>query len=157
MEKKEFTRISEPRKQRRRILVFTASWCAPCRRFREEIAPKLRAEDWKIGTGPNNHLQYVDVSSGLPEGIEALPTFVLIEDGRELRRRVGELDQWEIGELYKGYSEKPREKSARKSSQISPETDFVAPVQTFRPILQPAVPFTGRNWGGFPSFCTGNT
>lgn len=91
----------------RRLLVYTASWCRPCRRFREEVLPKLEAAGWDVGEEPTDHVQLIAVGTDPPEGIESLPTFVLLEDGREARRHVGVLDAWGVGELVKGFSERP--------------------------------------------------
>ena len=82
-----------------RLLVYTASWCRPrhgapsaCRRFRESVLPKLEAAGWDVGNKPTNHVQLIEVGTILPDGIESLPTFVLVEDGQEVRRHVGVLD-----------------------------------------------------------------
>lgn len=70
--------------------------------------PRLQAAGWTVGAEATNHLQLIEVAGALPTGIEALPTFILVEDGREIRRRIGDLDPWSIGELFKGDSERPR-------------------------------------------------
>lgn len=85
----------------RRILMFTASWCGPCVRWKRQIAPLLESTGWKIGVEPWNHIQYVDADGPLVEryGVQALPTFILVDDGAEVERRVGFIDQWQVGEL----------------------------------------------------------
>lgn len=91
----------------RRLVVYTARWCGPCRTFEHEVLPKLVAAGWRVGDGPRNHITLIACDGCLPPGIEALPTFVLIEHGRETDRRVGLLDEWDVGEFVKGYSERP--------------------------------------------------
>lgn len=93
--------------RRKRLLVYTAPWCGPCRRFQSMVVPKLVAAGWEVGDESTDHVQLVEVGETLPAGIEALPTFVLLEDGRESRRQVGFLDAWGVGELVKGYREHP--------------------------------------------------
>ncbi len=56
-----------------------------------------------IGPGKENHIQTIDVDdrSDLPAGygIDAVPAWILIDDGIEQRRRYGLLDPFEVGDL----------------------------------------------------------
>jgi thiol-disulfide isomerase/thioredoxin len=100
---------------RRRLLVYTASWCGPCRTFKAVALPRLVSVGWRVGDGPRDHISFIECDACLPAGITALPTFVLLEDGREISRHVGALDEWGVGELVKGYSERPPTPTARIS------------------------------------------
>lgn len=66
-----------------KLLVFTASWCGPCKAFK----PTLAELD-------QSRLQYLDIDE-FPEiredyGVQSVPTTVLVdEDGEELERMVG--------------------------------------------------------------------
>ncbi|NCX55913.1 MAG: hypothetical protein EBW87_01750 [Burkholderiaceae bacterium] len=47
-----------------RVLFFHASWCKPCVEALEgpqEFPDWLRKAGWKIGVGPENHIQLVDI------------------------------------------------------------------------------------------------
>jgi len=69
----------------RHVLYFTADWCNPCQRTRP-ITDELKRE------GLVDFL-YVDVDTELKLaeqfGIKSIPTYVLIEDGKEVKRMNG--------------------------------------------------------------------
>ena len=92
---------------RRRLVVYTADWCGPCRVFKSNALPRLAAAGWRIGPDPHDHIALVDCQTCLPAGIDSLPTFVLLEGDVEISRACGTLDEWDIGRLVKGYSERP--------------------------------------------------
>lgn len=138
-----------------RLLVYTASWCRPrhgapsaCRRFREEVLPKLEAAGWEVGNEPTNHIQLIAVGETPPEGIESLPTFVLVEDGREVRRHVGVLDAWGVGELVKGYSERPEPILSRRGATLS----GTIPLSITQSALAPPLRQRCRRCGRFHAF-----
>lgn len=66
------------------VLFFNASWCGPCRQMKPIVA-SLRAEGY--------HLRDIDVDHQRPlaakYGISAVPTFVFVENGREVNRFSG--------------------------------------------------------------------
>jgi len=69
----------------RHVLYFTADWCNPCQRTRP-ITDELKRE------GLVDFL-YVDVDTELKLaeqfGIKSIPTYVFIEDGKEVKRMNG--------------------------------------------------------------------
>ena len=69
----------------RHVLYFTADWCNPCQRTRP-ITDELKRE------GLVDFL-YVDVDTEIELmqqfGIKSVPTFVLIEEGLEVKRMTG--------------------------------------------------------------------
>lgn len=68
------------------IYYFTAEWCQPCKRTRP-IVEELNKEQTVAG------FQIVDVDSAhdlvKTFNISSVPTFVLFEDGVEIKREVG--------------------------------------------------------------------
>ena len=69
----------------RHVLYFTADWCNPCQRTRP-ITDELKRE------GLVDFL-YIDVDTELKLaeqfGIKSIPTYILIEDGKEIKRMNG--------------------------------------------------------------------
>ncbi|MBV6651873.1 MULTISPECIES: thioredoxin domain-containing protein [Hoeflea] len=73
------------------MIMFEQAGCAWCQRFNEEIAPA-----WpKTEQGQRAPLRHVDIHQPLPEDLAGIPierftpTFVLVEDGREIARLRG--------------------------------------------------------------------
>jgi len=67
------------------ILYFTAEWCNPCQRTRP-VAEELKRE------GAIDFL-FIDADTEIELlekfGIKSIPTYILIEDGKEIRRMNG--------------------------------------------------------------------
>jgi Thioredoxin len=89
--------------RRKRLLYFTASWCAACR-GNDATLRVLKSRGWQIGPGEENHIQIVDLDAR-PDlqaryAVRGVPTWVLIEDGRERRRCCGVLDPFAVGRLF---------------------------------------------------------
>jgi thioredoxin-related protein len=73
------------------MIMFEQAGCAWCQRFNKEIAPA-----WpKTEQGQRAPLRHVDIHQPLPEDLADIPierftpTFVLVEDGREIARLRG--------------------------------------------------------------------
>jgi thioredoxin-like negative regulator of GroEL len=81
----------------RHILYFTAEWCNPCKRTRP-IAEALDRDGIM-------KFQFIDADDNgdlcRKFEIKAVPTFILIEDGNELRRMNGAKTQDQIEEFIK--------------------------------------------------------
>lgn len=71
------------------LVMFDASWCSYCRLFKSEVLPDYDEHE----LGQLAPIQIVDVSEQgqfeLNEAVDATPTFVLIDDGREVSRFAG--------------------------------------------------------------------
>ena len=81
----------------RHILYFTAEWCNPCKRTRP-IAEALDRDGIM-------KFQFIDADDNgdlcRKFEIKAVPTFILIEDGQEVRRMNGAKTQEQIEEFIK--------------------------------------------------------
>lgn len=97
------TKAPAARERSRRLLYFTAKWCTNCRANNATLAA-LTETGWKVGDGPENHIQIVDfdVDSCLRRElrVDAVPTWVLIDGSKEIQRRHGALDPFAVGRLF---------------------------------------------------------
>ncbi|MBM4075654.1 MAG: hypothetical protein FJ267_08425 [Planctomycetes bacterium] len=104
-----------------RIVFITSKECAECDRILEKLQKPggdfatMKSLGWKIGDGPDNHIQVVDkdsVADFVKElGVREFPTVACIQDGEILRAfKQGcttPLDSWTFGWLIKGVNERP--------------------------------------------------
>jgi len=81
-----------PQPRVRRILLFTADWCRPCRELRAGLIYDLKnRHKWHVGTGPESTIQIIDVDQrrqlAANYNIRSVPTMVFIgrPDGVNLR------------------------------------------------------------------------
>lgn len=102
-----------------RIIIVTAGWCGPCLRLKPQIEKSfeaLQSTGWRCGTKQTDHIQLVDYDKNKEFcnnlGNITLPYIAKIENGKVVRLLRKPLDQWSLGELHKGYSEKPATKSS---------------------------------------------
>lgn len=79
----------------RHILYFTADWCNPCKRTRPIVEELNKDNAVKF--------QFIDVddSASLAKDFEirSVPTFVVIEDGKEITRTTGAKTKQELETL----------------------------------------------------------
>ncbi len=82
------------------LLDFWATWCGPC----QMIGPMLDqvAEEENITVGKINVDEQRELA--MQYEIEAIPTLVVMKDGREVDRSVGMLDKTEIKTFYAKYA-----------------------------------------------------
>ena len=80
------------------ILYFTAEWCNPCKRVRPIVEELDRDGIIKF--------QYIDADDNgdlcRKFEIKAIPTFILIEDGNEIRRTNGAKTKEQLEEFIHG-------------------------------------------------------
>ncbi len=103
--KKSAAEKQTPKVPRRQVLIFKATWCGACQLL-NPAWPKLRRVDWRVGSARTDHFRLVD-SDQHPDlisrfGITALPTIVLLEDGREIDRTGQILNAVDFAEFYYG-------------------------------------------------------
>lgn len=94
-----------PKVPKRQVLIFKATWCGACQLL-NPAWPKLRRVDWRVGSRKTDHFRLVD-SDEHPElisryRITALPTIVLLENGREVDRTGQILNAIDLAEFYYG-------------------------------------------------------
>lgn len=75
------------------MIVFTASWCGPCSKFKTEEVPKLEKSNWKVGTTKDCHIKIVDIDEN-PDLFakyngKKVPLFILFENEKEVSRIEG--------------------------------------------------------------------
>jgi len=90
------------------LLYFGAEWCNACQQERSEL-DALKENGWQI--------QEVDVDkeSDLTNkyDIRTIPAWVYLNQrGEVIRKNIGYLDRWQVGEFVKGVSEAPPKREA---------------------------------------------
>ena len=79
----------------RHILYFTADWCNPCKKVKPIVEELNRDSSIKF--------QFIDVDQELEMvknmNVRSVPTFVVIENGSEVKRAVGAQTKEQLQEL----------------------------------------------------------
>jgi thioredoxin len=77
------------------VYYFTADWCNPCKKTRPIVEEMNRETQIKF--------QIIDVDSELDLAkkfeIRSVPTFILLEDGIEIKRNIGAQNREQLEEL----------------------------------------------------------
>ena len=86
-----------------RLLYFTAAWCPACRANDRTLAA-LDAAGWQIGPQETGHIQTIDVDAQPAlvrrYGVTTIPAWILLEEGQQVRRRIGVLDPFAVGRMF---------------------------------------------------------
>ena len=83
-EEKEFTKLTKTNK----ILVdFFATWCGPCKM----LGPVLEKTNSKIKVIKVDTDEFEELARKY--GVMSIPTLVLLEEGKEVKRHIGFIDQ----------------------------------------------------------------
>ena len=79
----------------RHILYFTADWCNPCKKVKPIVEELNRDSSIKF--------QFIDVDQELEMvknmNVRSVPTFIVVEDGFEVKRAVGAQTKEQLQEL----------------------------------------------------------
>lgn len=92
----------------KQIAFFTASWCPPCNKFKDQEVEKLRKSGWRVGTGPYSHIRIIDIDKdpatyqkwAKEAGTNTIPLFVLVKRGEFVESKKGFRTGVEIAEWY---------------------------------------------------------
>ncbi len=80
------------------VIDFWAEWCAPCKKLSpvfEEVSEEIEDVNFgKVDMQENQEL-------GTKLGVRALPTLVIIKDGKELSRKSGAMQKEELAKWIK--------------------------------------------------------
>ena len=81
----------------KKVLKFSASWCGPCQALGMTIKS---VDDWGV------EFEEVDIDDNLDTaaeyGIRSVPTLVMLEDGKEVKRKSGALNAAQLKEFING-------------------------------------------------------
>lgn len=91
--------IEEEKIGNRRIIMVASPTCPPCNQFKSYQVPKLKAAGWDVGMDEESHLQIVTPGQ-YPAAV--WPTFIYMEDGKEVRRHEGYATMRDIQWLLSG-------------------------------------------------------
>lgn len=81
----------------KQMLKFSAGWCGPC----QALGMTLKSEDdWGIEIKEIDIDEELDLSAEY--GIRGVPTLVIMEDGKEVRRKSGALSKTQLKEFING-------------------------------------------------------
>lgn len=129
---------NEPTYQNR-MLMFTATWCEPCQRWKNAHTKVLNEYGWILGSNPDAHIQVIDTDQN-PEIssrfiIQSLPTFVMVDpQGREITRYVGNgMDAHDTAEFFLSNQQLPRDLYPKAQNVVSKsQTESVPQVEYYQ-------------------------
>lgn len=101
----------------KRFLYFTAKWCIPCKSMKPSFR-KLKRAGWTFGD-ETCHFQEIDVDENTDlqnqYNVDSIPTFVLIENGKEVKRLIGAQSHHTLANTFNGKNQ--------------PQTSLMTPTQ----------------------------
>jgi len=75
------------KKEKKVLIDFYAEWCGPCKM----LAPVLEQANSNLKVIKINTDEYDDLAREY--GVMSIPTIILIEDGKEIKRNIGFIDK----------------------------------------------------------------
>ena len=86
------------------LLFFNAEWCGPCKQIKDKVFPELKKLNWRIGGDSDCHILPIDADTHpdllSKHSIKALPTFLLLKDGKQVGRLEGAVNGKQITDLW---------------------------------------------------------
>ena len=105
--KKSGTLDSEDKPKTKQVLFFTASWCAPCQRWKSRELTKFKANPkWKVSEKPDAMIRIVDIDKTSNKQLmfnkqtRAVPEFVLMVNGKYKSHKTGYQSAETVGRMY---------------------------------------------------------
>lgn len=141
---------TDPPRRRTQWLMFTAEWCVPCRTARSDFEPWLKRSGWIVSESQAAHIRLVDGERQpdlvQQQGIRAFPTFLLMQDGRELRRHEGYPGRTELVRQFQdAVKTEPPAVGTIALGTLKQQRDNIAGlIAVFRPLLGTAGTLTVR-------------
>jgi thiol-disulfide isomerase/thioredoxin len=94
--------LDKPIKQ---VLFFTASWCAPCVRFKSSQIPILKKSEWKVSEDKSAMIRIVDIDKNRSlwnkyKTNNSVPQFVLIKNDKKTKTLSGYQSATSVANLY---------------------------------------------------------
>lgn len=81
----------------KQVLKFSAAWCGPC----QALSMTIKGEDdWGVDIKEIDIDEELDMSAEY--GIRSVPTLVLMQDGKEVKRKSGALSKAQLREFING-------------------------------------------------------
>ena len=93
----------KPVERSRYIVYVGATWCGPCRQTKRDTFPALSKSGWKIGSEVDSHVRVLDydVDDVSRYQISVVPTWVLMDGGREISRATGYMNPVQVDRFYR--------------------------------------------------------
>lgn len=93
----------KPRPRSRYIVYVGATWCGPCQQTKRDTFPPMIKSGWKIGSEVDSHVRVLDYDADDVSRyqISVVPTWILIDGGREIGRATGYMDPVQVDQLYR--------------------------------------------------------
>jgi len=87
----------------RRMVYVGAVWCGACKQVKQSALPPLIKAGWKISDDDLGHIQVLDYDKNDVSryNVTMLPTWILLEDEKEVSRTIGYLSPQGVGDAFK--------------------------------------------------------
>lgn len=93
----------KPRARDRYIVYVGATWCGPCQQTKRDTFPAMIKSGWKIGSEVDCHVRVLDYDADDVSRyqISVVPTWILMDGDREVRRQTGYHSPAQVDQLYR--------------------------------------------------------
>ena len=93
----------KPVERSRYIVYVGATWCGPCQQTKRDTFPAMVKSGWKIGSEVDSHVRVLDYDADDVSRyqISVVPTWILMDGGREISRATGFMDPVQVDRFYR--------------------------------------------------------